>query len=724
MADSKTDTETSDIVSSIISQASPNSKSDDKYSSATSTSSTNEETTTKASWIKDTAYDIVNNAIVTFNNAVVTVNKTTTEVYDFVSDVVSENYEEQTTSDRLNANSAESKFFNLANAAIDSVGDVISALGDWMDSTALANTGIGQTLTSIVKIVGNSIQDYQDGVSETTFGAYMTKSWAGNSATSFLDYFKSENQKSGGSYKINILKSTPLDSGTAREALFGSMILGTPYTFNNMADPNNRTLVNSLVKDCKIVSFTPGMPKYYGLQSQQDAENNIFKQTSSPNDMLTYLLRNGMDKTFSEKDKRYYTFEAKYKEYFAYLEAMLNPIWIKMGLAQGSDSKTFNIYSFFKIRSGNSDGGIDASSYQELLEQYNSSIGFYVNPASAVSESVSNSQTSTGSELAGNVNSASETYQRLNYITGMGTGSAMQATGRKIMIGKNAAIQLGSYLSDGFSTAKSLKSGVSSLFSGGGTITKAVGAAASLAAGAVGAAIDITTMSANEDLGNVVQQFATTNGLKVVYPELWSESGYSKNVNFNLSFVSPYGDPLSIFKYVYVPFCALLCLALPRQAAENGFVSPFFVRADIPGMFTTDLGLISDITWTKGGGNNLWTKDGLPRAIDCTISLVDLYPYLAMTKRMSFLSANPSYTVFLDNMAGMCALNDNTGEDPLNDYFKRLVNRVSGMEENGNKLWNTFSSAKQTAAYNTANATRSAVGKNIDTIPWLYNSSL
>jgi len=46
---------------------------------------------------------------------------------------------------------------------------------------------------------------------------------------------------------------------------------------------------------------------------------------------------------------------------------------------------------------------------------------------------------------------------------------------------------------------------------------------------------------------------------------------------------------------------------------------------------------------------------------------MDLYPYLAMTKRYSYLSSNPSFTVFLDNMAGLCALYQNESDDLLND---------------------------------------------------------
>ena len=80
-----------------------------------------------------------------------------------------------------------------------------------------------------------------------------------------------------------------------------------------------------------------------------------------------------------------------------------------------------------------------------------------------------------------------------------------------------------------------------------------------------------------------------SNGMKVMYPELWNNSDYSKSMTFDFNFVSPYGDPESIFRYVYVPFLALMCLAMPRQADDNGYVSPFFVRADLPGVISSDL---------------------------------------------------------------------------------------------------------------------------------------
>jgi len=218
-----------------------------------------------------------------------------------------------------------------------------------------------------------------------------------------------------------------------------------------------------------------------------------------------------------------------------------------------------------------------------LKSQYKSSIGFFVNASSAVSESMSSQQTSFGGELASRSNSASDTYQKLNYITGMGTSGSFNKNRRTIGIAMTQINQASSYIQENFTKTTSA---LNSNSTGIGKLIKVV----------AGIALDTARISATEDFSSLIQSFAVTNGMKTIYPELWSDSSYSKNINFNITFTSPYGDPLSIFKYVYVPFCALLCFALPRQASENGYLSPFFVRADVPGIISSDLGIITDLT--------------------------------------------------------------------------------------------------------------------------------
>jgi len=547
------------------------------------------------------------------------------------------------------------------------------------------------TIDSIGNFLGALFPNFRDGVTETRFGYAMENSWIGG-PNSFLNNLQSIN--------VKILNSTPLDpsEGTNR-SLYGNMMLGVPFAYTEVADPNNRVMINTFVKDSVFLSLTPGMPKYNGGNFQQEvfgrpgvgtSTGTYLTQTQTAADMIAYLLKNGMDKLISDKDRRYYTFEAKYQDYFAYLETMLNTLWVKMGLGTGEDG-SINIFSFFNPSSRDSD--YDSS----LLDKYKSSIGFYVNPVGNVSEAISSSPLST--DLGSDANTAADQFQRINYITGMGTGGAARDTMRQIGIAGQQFKTAGNLIRNNFS------------FEGKNILSKIANLGKS-----------IVDFSNTQDMSALVQQFSVTNGMRVMYPMLWESSNYAKNMNFTFNFVSPYGDPLSIFQYVYVPFFSLLAFAIPRQAAENGLVSPLFVRADIPGVITSDLAMVTDLTWTKGEEAS-WTKDKLPRSISGSFTVTDLYPYLAAVKRLSFLSANPSFTVFLDNMAGLRALY-NDESDPYEDYWKKLVNRVNGQEASNTGLWNVFSSDKQ--FYNNAfgNIQKSSLTRTINSkaAPWLSST--
>lgn len=538
------------------------------------------------------------------------------------------------------------------------------------EEAGIGSNAITSFFGSALGVFADSLSVYVDGIEETTFGARMENSWHGSSS-SFLNTFKNS---SSGTYSIKILTSTPLDAGADSENLYGTMILGTPPLFNSVADPSNRVTVNTFLKDAKILSLTPGLPKYNG-HSYLNTADNALNQTKDGNEMIKYLLKNGIDKDFSDKDKRYYTFKTDYNNYFSYLETMLNTIWIKLGLATGETGTDFNLFSFFQIDDNNGETQkINVNNYKTLKEQYNSSIGFFINTNGILAESVDSSPTSFGGTLKAKGEQYTDEYQMINYIGGIGTDSAMRQAGRSIRMAGQTAISIGN------SFAEMLGNTISGLKNNG------------LVGMAMGAIKDVQKFTTQEDMGVLLQSFATTNGMRVFYPELWGDSNYSRSININFNFVSPYGDPLSIFQNVFVPFCALACFAFPRQAADNGLVSPFMVRADIPGVFCSDFGLITNFTFTRGGDNNLWTKDGLPRAISGSFSITDLYQYLAMTKRLSFMSSNPSYTNFLDSLCGLHAVYDDSDSSTvLNDYFKKMLNRVNGeIDDSSMGLWNKY----------------------------------
>jgi len=153
----------------------------------------------------------------------------------------------------------------------------------------------------------------------------MERSW-----TTFLSATLSDEN-----FGVNFLTTTPLDpSENANYSLYGNMMLGAPLMYTRQTDPNNRTMINTFVKDSVFLSLTPGTPKYNGGAFQQEALNlfsqgvssSYLNQTPVASEMRDYLLKNGIDKLFGEKDKRYYTFQANYEEYYAYLETMLNTL--------------------------------------------------------------------------------------------------------------------------------------------------------------------------------------------------------------------------------------------------------------------------------------------------------------------------------------------------------------------------------------------------------------
>jgi hypothetical protein len=587
----------------------------------------------------------------------------------------------------------------LADSAISAVTNGASALLTWVGDI-IQSRELKATVSAISDLLGTIFPAYKDGVSETGFGMAMERSWIGT-RNSFLNAISSPEVQDR--ISVNFLTTTPLDpSEGGNQALYGNMILGTPLTYTEIADPNNRVMINTFVKESVFLSLTPGMPKYNGGAFQQEVlgalnfnnRGSYLTQTSTPQSMLDYLLKNGIDYSFAEKDRRYYTFEAKYSEYYSYLETMLNTVWIKLGLGT-AENGSINMFSFFNP----SREGVN---YNDTLQnKYKSSIGIYVTQQ-GISESINSSEYT--SDISGDADAASSSYQRLNYITGMGTGGTARNVMRQVGIGIQQTGDVIGLIKKNFSTGNANLLSITGFAKGMANLT--------------GSIIDFAN---SQDMSALMQQFAVTNGMRVMYPKLWESSSYAKNMNFDFNFVSPYGDPLSIFQYVYVPFLTLLAFALPRQAAENGLVSPFFVRADVPGLITSDLALITDINWTKGGPDGtMWTKDKLPRAISGSFTVTDLYPFLASVKRISFLSSNPSFTVFLDNMAGIRALYNDISDDPYAEYWNKLLNRVNGTEASSG-LWNVFGADRQVENNRYSRTKRESVSKTINkkSAPWL-----
>ena len=157
-------------------------------------------------------------------------------------------------------------------------------------------------------------------------------------------------------------------------------------------------------------------------------------------------------------------------------------------------------------------------------------------------------------------------------------------------------------------------------------------------------------------VSNLKQGFkSVTRGGKMIFPEIWNDSSFSRSYRISIKLRTPDADALSWYLNIGVPMLHLIALAAPHQLGANGFQSPFLIRGWYKGFFNCDMGIITDMDISKGDKGK-WTLDGLPTEVDISITLKDLYQILTITSddKISDLLAN---TALLDYIANMCGIN-------------------------------------------------------------------
>lgn len=137
---------------------------------------------------------------------------------------------------------------------------------------------------------------------------------------------------------------------------------------------------------------------------------------------------------------------------------------------------------------------------------------------------------------------------------------------------------------------------------------------------------------AGELVSNVSEMGAIMNGDgKLLIPEIWASSSYSRSYSVDFKFWSPTGDIVSIFENVYIPYLLLMVLAMPLQTGYHSYVSPFAVKVFSKGLFSVDFGMIESLTITRGDGANDRTRTNFPRSIKVSVSVKDLSPTLMLS---------------------------------------------------------------------------------------------
>ena len=406
-------------------------------------------------------------------------------------------------------------------------------------------------------------------------------------------------------------------------------ILGMPHQFLPTTDPRidaelkedgtygygdeggfGRVYSEKIIKNIPLLLMTPGIPSFMAKYS--DAQRDT---------MLEKLLGwnpIGFDSIFkNNKSGKYYSLKYAYTDYFYYVNAMLRSAAYFLEIDNETiDQKPLGSYNWlYDSRNGDGEGVYSNNNLVSFLGPYTGAVAFYADAGSTVDDSFGNS--TTESQLASSLNNVSDQAREINFIIGNAAG----ATGIKVdeLLGTE---DIGARVD---SLTKTL---------GGGNIFSNI-------------------------LGKAQTIFA---GGRLIFPEIWSDSSFSRSYSCSMKLVSPSGDKLSIYLNILVPIYHLLGFALPREAANQAYFSPFLVRAYYKGLFNVDMGIIPGLSITKGEEGE-WTVEGLPTVANVSFEIKDLYDGMYMSQQ----HIDNEYGILsniqeLDYIANSCGVNVNDHE--------------------------------------------------------------
>lgn len=392
-------------------------------------------------------------------------------------------------------------------------------------------------------------------------------------------------------------------------------VFGLPYQFLPSADPrleNSSSTENigyeyaeRIVARMPLLLMSPGKASFMTNYSKKDKENliehiiSVGQATSGDRGTLDDLLT---------EDGRYYTFEYDVPRYYTFVNPMCRIaaryLDIQDVVIDGQQLDRINWETFTKSRI-KSIG--DFGTY--------SSIPFYVDTETSISESHSN--TTTQSMIASTVNSISDMGRELNFLLGYGAS----ATGIEAMA-ENPDVA---------ANIENVNATIEKLLGQGNFLTNL--------------SKHLTTVAA---------------GGRLVFPEIWADSSFSRSYSCEFKLVSPDPSPLSIYLNILVPLFHLLGFVCPQSLASNpnGYTNPFLVRAIYKGFFNVDMGIITDMSVTKGAECQ-WTPEGIPTSMNISITIKDLYQAMSITPTSSgeWKYDTLNNTALMDYIANLCGIN-------------------------------------------------------------------
>lgn len=423
-------------------------------------------------------------------------------------------------------------------------------------------------------------------------------------------------------------------------------VYGIPYQFMETVDPRlpakgnlmGRKYAEKIISKMPLLCITPGKVQFMSNFSKDE-------QTG----LLASLLSGGVETDISniiKNNGRYFTFAFAYKEYFEYVNGLCS-----------AGSRYLNIHDT-QLDIGGATGKAKDFNWENALNKKLKAtltsqefIGFYMDSTDSVNESFSNE--TTQSQLSSTVNGFSDLAREVGFLLGAGAGQTIQILDQAQLNETMDAID-----------------SISKNYLGGSKLFK-----------------------------DIANNFATVaTGGKLLFPEIWADSSFSRSFDITIKLRTPDADKLSWYLNIYVPLCHLIALAAGHQTDNaNGYYSPFLIRAYYKGLFNVDMGIITDMSIIKGK-EAAWSIDGLPTEVDVNLTIKDLYNMLSIVpakEPKNFVTNN----ILMDYIANMCGVNINKMdiERSLEIYYVLSKNKVSDLP---NRITRHFQDAIDTYGMN------------------------
>lgn len=429
-------------------------------------------------------------------------------------------------------------------------------------------------------------------------------------------------------------------------------IHGMPYQFMDIADRRlivskngaeghfGRKYAERIVTRMPLLLLTPGEPNYLTGFSKESKKNilsylgNAIKGFT-PDETLENMI-NGDDDS-----GRYFTLDFAYNSYYKYVNSMLRQAALFLNIHGVRIPEKGNK----PVQLGNYDWSYATNSHLPGVVSSEEYVAFYIDSENSINESFDNS--TTDSILANTMSSGSNKANELKFL-------------------------MGSYGIDDALLDNDMIDQLTSSFQ---------------------SFIDATPLTNNRLVQRLMSDVKTVvTGGKVIFPEIWSDSSFSRSYSIDIKLRTPDCDKLSWYLNIFVPLAHLICLTAPRQVVANGksnpnaYSAPFLVRGFYKGIMSVEMGIISSMSITKGA-ESAWTVDGLPTQVDVNIQLKDLYDGMMINQyigRTSWnLMKNNSMT---DYIATSCGININKPDIRRNIdfYIMQKYNKVGDIPRH---LW-------------------------------------